>query len=128
MNIESGEIKRLQIIVTGKKWRIFRNARGKGFVGKLLSIKNGIAIIQNARSVEFGLSKGASDCIGWRPIEITSEMVGKTIAQFVAIEVKTKSYKNLTSKQANFLSRVYQSGGFAAVFREGSDAIEEFKQ
>jgi hypothetical protein len=39
-------------------------------------------------AVRFGLCKGSSDLIGLRSLEITPELVGQRLAQFVALEVK----------------------------------------
>jgi hypothetical protein len=39
-------------------------------------------------AVRFGLCKGSSDLIGLRSLEITPELVGLRLAQFVALEVK----------------------------------------
>ena len=74
--------------------------------------------LANARRLNFGLVKGSSDLIGWRPVEITPEMVGQTIAQFVAVECKTLAYGKTTEEQDNFLGQVAGSGGHAILARE----------
>ena len=38
--------------------------------------------------IQYGLSIGSSDLIGWRSVEVTPEMVGKRVAIFAAVEVK----------------------------------------
>jgi hypothetical protein len=71
---------------------------------------------QQGRFVRFGLCKGSSDLIGLRSLEITPEMVGQRVAQFVALEVKTASGV-VSSEQRAFLQLVQQLGGVAAVCR-----------
>ena len=66
--------------------------------------------------MRFGLCKGSSDLIGLRSLEITPEMVGQRVAQFVALEVKTASGV-VSSEQRAFLQLVQQLGGVAAVCR-----------
>lgn len=73
--------------------------------------------------VKTGLSPGSSDLIGYKIIEITPEMVGTHVAQFVAIEVKThRKGSKESEKQIAFRTRVMSRGGFAAVAR----SVEEF--
>lgn len=69
--------------------------------------------------LQYGLCKGSSDLIGWTTIEVTPEMVGKKIAVFTAIEVKTTD--SLRKEQKDFLNLVEQSGGIADVARSTED-------
>jgi hypothetical protein len=73
--------------------------------------------------VRFGLCKGSSDLIGLRSLEITPEMVGQRLAQFVALEVKTASGV-VSPEQRAFLRFVQELGGVAAVYR----SVEEAEQ
>ena len=72
------------------------------------------------RLVRYGLCPGSSDLIGLRTITITPDMVGQTIAQFVAIEVKDRG--RLTEQQQAFITMVQQAGGLAGVARSVEDA------
>ena len=83
----------------------------------------GVAQYPTGARVRFGLFPGSSDLIGWRKVRITQDMVGDTIAQFLAIEVKSAKGK-ISAKQANFLRAVYCSGGCAGVVRSAEQAIE----
>lgn len=67
--------------------------------------------------IRYGLCKGSSDLIGWTPITITEDMVGKKIAIFTAIEVKKDKYGKYqaTDEQLRFISAVKKNGGFAGV-------------
>ncbi len=73
--------------------------------------------------MRFGLCKGSSDLIGLRSLEITPELVGKRLAQFVALEVKA-AQGVLRPEQRAFLRLVQQLGGLAAACR----SVEEAEQ
>src|SRR4051812_40930117 len=49
---------------------------------------------------------------GWKTVEITPHLVGKKLAVFVAVEVKTHK-GGLTEEQDNFLRAVKSVGGVA---------------
>jgi hypothetical protein len=72
------------------------------------------------RLVRYGLCPGSSDLIGLRQVTITPDMVGQTIAQFVAIEVKDRG--RATPEQERFIAMVQQAGGMAGVARSVEDA------
>lgn len=111
---------RLNII---RKWasqmgyRLFRNNVGKAYQGKLSSIKHHGRIrkvIDDLRYIDFGLAVGSSDLIGWQSMDITPDMVGKTIAVFFAVEEKSTKDR-LSDEQINFLQAVHANGGIAMV-------------
>ena len=94
--------------------RLFRNQ-----VGQLPDPRTG-------RPVQFGLAKGSSDLIGFKTIKITPDMVGKEIAQFVSLEIKTERSK-LSTLQHNWLQKVKSSGGIVGVARTVEDALQLLK-
>lgn len=108
----------VQIDASSKGWRLFRNSRGVAYMGKASQVNGGGVFIKAPRRVTFGLTDGASDLIGWRPVVITPDMVGQTIAQFAAVECKTDAYGRTSKDQDNFLEQVSMAGGFAAIARE----------
>jgi len=89
--------------------RLFRNQ-----VGQLPDPRSG-------RYVQFGLAKGSSDLVGFKTVEITPDMVGQKIAQFVSIEVKTPKGRP-TPQQKNWLNCVASAGGLCGVARSAEDA------
>jgi hypothetical protein len=103
----------VRLLMTQKGARVFKNAMGTGLVGEKL------------RPVKFGVcNPGGSDLIGWRPVRITPEMVGQTLAQFVAVECKTPGDKARPAQVA-FLRAAVRSGGVAMIARRvGDDGIE----
>lgn len=81
--------------------------------------KNNVGMYQDQRGyvIRYGLCKGSSDLIGWTPVTITPDMVGRKLAVFTAVEVKKNkhgSYK-ATEDQKRFISAVLNAGGFSGV-------------
>lgn len=108
--------------------------------------KQGVLLMRNnsgafhddtGRVVRYGLGNvspkqeiKSSDLIGITTITITSEMVGRQIGVFTAIEVKKEGWEKSNAKldlreehQQNFLSWVKSRGGIAAF----ADSVESFK-
>jgi hypothetical protein len=106
--------------------RLFRQQTGMGWVGKVervtmvrkVSVKPGDVVIRNARPFNTGFT-GWSDCGGWVSVEITPEMVGTTIAQYVAAEIKVDT--SATTEQKAFLTAVRNAGGRAGVVKTDDD-------
>jgi hypothetical protein len=91
--------------------RLFRNQ-----VGQLPDPRTG-------RPVQFGLTRGSADLIGWRTVIITPDMVGQRIAVFTSIEVKTPTGR-VGSEQQAWLACVQQCGGIAGIARSIADATQ----
>lgn len=107
--------------------RLFRNNVGRAWVGDgqkvarsgMYYVEAGSVILINARPFRAGVP-GMSDLIGWVPVEITPDMVGKTLAVYTAVETKTPRGR-ATAEQKQFLDVVSQSGGRAGVARTDGD-------
>jgi hypothetical protein len=67
---------------------------------------------------------GSADWIGYRSLTITADMVGKKLAQFVAIEAKRPTGGVVSADQKTFLQAVIDAGGCAGVARNAEDAEE----
>lgn len=102
--------------------RLWRNNVGQGWVGKTIRRGNSV-IINNPRPLHAGLVKGSSDIIGLTKIKITPDMVGKEIAVFTALELKTSSTRT-TKEQKSFINIVNMSGGIGAIVRKFSGIIK----
>ena len=66
--------------------RLFRANVGVAWAGKAVR-KGRFTVIADARPFH-GMPEGFPDLVGWTEIEITPDMVGRTIAVFTAEEVK----------------------------------------
>ena len=115
--------------------RLFRNNVGMGWApagraSNVVHVKRagmvnchpGDVVVRKARPLHAGLCKGSSDLIGWSPLVITEEMVGKTVAVFTGAEVKTAKGR-ATDEQNNFVRVVSEHGGRARVIRTKDDLI-----
>lgn len=110
------------------KIRIFRNNVGSGYIGaskkfshpQTVNVKAGDVLVQQARYFDAGLCPGSSDLIGLQAVTITPEMVGKTVACFVAIEVKLPSGR-VQENQINFLEMVNKLGGKGLIVRDENE-------
>lgn len=135
MRSETALIKKILIHVSQIGWRLFRNNVGQAWTGKVgedghLSFRNRDTYyieLYDARPLRYGLCVGSSDLIGWRTVQITSDMVGQRIAQFCAVEAKTVNMRAPTEEQRNFLRQVAKAGGYAAVVRD-KDGILRFEE
>jgi hypothetical protein len=86
---------------------------------------SGLATGANGAPVRFGVGpNGASDFIGYRQVEITEGMVGKTIAQFISVESKAPDAGPPDDAQVRFIDRINKAGGVAIVVR-GRDDLEK---
>lgn len=110
---------------------MFRNNTAMAWVGsKIDRFPGGKILLHDARPLHAGLCEGSSDLIGWTPVEITPDMVGKTLAVFTAVEVKSPTGRP-TGPQKNFIDQIQKAGGAAGVARSAEDAreiIEEAKK
>lgn len=100
---EATLLKRLMIHGSTLGLRLFRNQVGS------YQLKDG-------RYLTSGLCVGSSDLIGYLPITITPDMVGKRIAVFVAIEAKGPRGR-VRKEQQQFVEVVAGMGGIAAIVR-----------
>lgn len=106
--------------------KFFNNPVGNFYAGKprlnATSQREGSITLDHARRVQCGLITGACDLIGWKTVEITPDMVGQKIAQFVGIELKTdKGY--VKAAQGIFIGNVRDAGGIAGVARSTQEAL-----
>lgn len=119
---ETNITKEILLEASRRKAILFRNNTGTGWIGeKIYYPKPGYVLLRNARPLHAGLTKGGSDLVGWKPVVITEDMVGKTLAVFTAIEVKSASGR-ATADQLNFINQVRAGGGVAGIARTPEEA------
>jgi len=119
---ESNESKLIQLALSKKGAVTFRNNTGMGWTGESARLPNGSMILKNPRPLHAGLTKGSSDFIGWKSITITPDMVGKTLAVFLAVEIKAARGR-ATQEQLNFIDQVRKAGGIAGIARNPDEAV-----
>lgn len=90
--------------------RMFRTNSGMAWAGKS-TLKGEFRIIKNARPF-WGLPEGWPDLTGFTEIEITPDMVGRTVAVFTTVEVKATGKIKTESKQGKFRDLILRMGGF----------------
>lgn len=106
---EARIMRKIQMLASQLGSRLFRNNSG---VFKTL----------DGRAIRTGLCTGSSDLIGWTPLVITPLMLGRTVAIFTAVEVKSDTGR-VSPEQLSFIDTVLAAGGFASVVH----SEEEFK-
>jgi hypothetical protein len=74
------------------------------------------------------LAPGSPDWVGYRPLLITPEMVGRTVAQFVGLESKRPKGGTLSADQEAFLNALKDAGGCCGVVRSAEDADVIYSQ
>lgn len=101
----------------------------------LLRNNSGACVDKTGRLIRYGLGfvspnqpYKSSDLIGWTEITITPDMVGKQVAVFTAIEVKSSTWKSTNNKreheQNNFINWVKSKGGIASMINSVDDLIK----
>lgn len=110
-NPETAIVQQIRLTVGGlPAVRLFRNSVG-------------VARFPNGTAIPYGLCVGSSDLIGWRSVRILPHMVGKYVAVFTAIEVKTPEGR-ATPEQSNFILAVRKAGGMAGIATSPTEAME----
>jgi len=102
--------------------RIFRNNTASGWAGQSTA-QGSHRLVMNAFPLKAGLCPGSSDLIGMKQVIVTPEMLGKPMAIFTAIEVKT-GIGRISPEQAAFINMVVNMGGIAFVARSEQEALE----
>lgn len=106
--------------------KIFRNNVGMGWAGKFIRKNGEFTIISNARPLHAGLFEGSHDLIGYTSVIITQEMVGKPVAIFTSIEVKTETGVK-RDKQKRWAENVANAGGVVFFAKSTQDVDVNFK-
>lgn len=109
--------------------RMFRNNVAVGYTGNAkiiqhactVNVNKGDILIYQGRILHAGLCKGSSDLIGLHTVTVTPQMVGKQVAIFTAVEVKTASGR-ASEEQINFINMVNKNGGIGFIARDENEA------
>lgn len=106
--------------------KLFRNNCGQAWMGKVIKRTADTITIKDPRPVQFGLHPGSGDLIGWQTIEIMPEHVGRKIAVFTSVEVKTPTGV-ASADQLNWQRVVLDAGGKAVLVRSEEQAAAMLK-
>jgi hypothetical protein len=108
--------------------KLFSNLRGNFWAGKLMKHSGSTVVLAFARRLKAGCGPdGTPDFLGWRQIKITPSMVGTTIAQFCAVELKRfDGQGRATVEQVNMVDLINSQGGYAHIIDNISQAQELF--
>lgn len=117
--LEADFMRRCMKRATDMGARLFRMNVGVAWVGEVTKNRDGSITIRNPRPFKSGVP-GMSDLIGWAPVTITGDMVGETVAVYLAVE--TKSARGRASdEQKNFVAAVHRAGGRAGIAKTDAD-------
>lgn len=105
------------------------------FKSKLFRNNSGAMKDKTGRHIRFGLANVSkklwdnfktSDLIGYTCVVVTPDMVGKTLAVFTAVEVKTTTAKKDAryKAQEKFIEQVNRDGGIASMV----NSVESLKK
>jgi hypothetical protein len=90
---------------------LWRNTRGQ-------------VMLESGGRITYGVGpNGASDWIGYRAVVVTPDMVGTTVAVFVAIEAKRPG-EDMRDDQREFVAEIIANGGIAGVAHSAAEAAE----
>ncbi len=121
---ESNILRDVMLALGAGAVRMFRNNAGAAWQGTSTRLQNGDVLLRNPRRVVYGVGNpGGSDLIGWRTVEVTPEMVGRRVAVFVAVEVKSSTGR-ASEDQKRFLEAVRAGGGIGVVARSAEAAAD----
>jgi hypothetical protein len=116
-----GRIQRdIMLAASAAGWTTWRTNTGQAWTGDVSRLADGSILIRNPRPLHAGLCTGSADLIGLRPVVVTAPMVGATLAQFIALEVKGPRGR-VTAEQERFLAFVRSKGGLAILARSADD-------
>lgn len=88
----------------------------------VMPVDRGDVILRQARPFDTGLPPGFADTFGLVEVVITPDMVGQTIGQFLAGEIKTEDGR-VSPKQEAFRQAINKRGGRAGVWRSVEEAL-----
>lgn len=83
--------------------------------------------LADGRWLSSGLCVGSPDLVGWTPLTITPEHVGRRLAVFTGVEVKTDRGQ-VRPEQRAFLAALERDGAVAGVARSVADLVAMLKR
>ncbi len=132
MTRESPIVRQIQLAATALGARLFRNGVGTAVWGSptrmtrdgAVYLRDGDVVVPKGRIAQAGWTTGSSDLLGWREITITPEMVGRTFAQLVCVEVKRPGKSHTSPEQKNWLKVTTEAGACSGIVKSIAEAEE----
>jgi len=121
MTEESALIQQIRLALCRDHIRLFRNNVSLAWVGTVIAQTPKTITLANYRRMKTGLATGSGDCVGWRTLVITPDMVGQRIAQFVSLEAKSATGR-ARADQTAWAAAVTAAGGVAGICRTVDEA------
>lgn len=100
-----------------------RLAIGKREDVRLFRNSQGVALTPDGRTVRYGLHPGSSDLIGFKMVQVTSDMIGQRLPVFCGIECKTATGRIRPEQQA-WLSFCLSHNCLAGIARSPEEALK----
>jgi len=128
---ESVLLRRVMLEIGHGPVRAFRNNVGVGWAGRATMCRNmpmtvtlqpGDVVVRGAHPLHAGLCEGSSDIIGWRSVRVLPYMLGRTLAVFMGLEIKSPDGR-IRQSQERFQEEVKSAGGIAGTVRSVDDAL-----
>lgn len=101
--------------------RMFRNTVGQAWMGRA-TYSGSRVTIEFPKRVTFGLCPGSGDLIGFRSYEVRPEDVGRRLAVFTSVEVKTPRGAT-QDNQITWRDVLRERGGIAIIARSPDEAM-----
>lgn len=117
---ESELLAEVLLAVSRDNVRLFRSNAGLAWQGRVLEQTPTRLVLAYPRPIKL-LAPGFHDTVGWRSIEIQPEHVGRRLAQFATLELKSARGR-VTDEQAAFQATVRRAGGLSEVARSVEQA------
>lgn len=99
---------------------IFRGNVGRAWTGTPHRALDGL-LLTDYRPFSTGLPVGFPDLFGFRPVTVTPDMVGQTLAVFCGLEIKTKTGR-IRPEQTQMIDFMRSHGCLAGIARSETDA------
>lgn len=118
---ESDIVKLIMLQATRMGARLLRNQVGMAYManrartlqrGETYTARGGETILFDCRKAVTGLGKGSPDLVGWSPMVVTPEHVGRSLAVFAGVEVKRPGQKPRPDQQ-QWLDMLASQGALA---------------
>lgn len=126
-NIETTIQNRIRLELSKAGAVTFRNMTAQGWAGKIVDQGAGYVTLSNPSPLIAGLCVGSPDLVGWMPVTVTPDMVGRRIAVFLCPEIKTPIGR-ASPEQLKFYNAAIRGGAIAGFPTTEAEAVAMVQQ